>query len=159
MSIPAPKMFGVKPTQAIKRETQNARIVLYLKAQGMSNLEVGEVIGMSPSWVSQITRQPWFLENLTQILHTTGMEAIRNKLATYGALAADKAFEMMNDAKSENVRATCAFQLMKVGIGETTNIRQETIVSDPMALAEELKRKEAELELLTAQPKESPCLS
>lgn len=133
------------PAQRVQDNPQ-ARRILYLKAQGLSNNEIAKLEGVSYPWVSITIRQPWFQEELARILHVTGMDAVRKKAMAYGVTAMDTAFELMHDAASENVKAQCAFQLMKIGIGETQNIRtQEVHDLDPTQLAEEIARKEAEL--------------
>lgn len=146
-----------KPPKQVIGDSIRGQRILYLKAQGLSNNEVARLEGITYPQVSLIIRQPWFQEKLAQILHVQGMDEIRKKALAYGATAMDTAFEMMHDAKSETVKANCAFQLMKVGIGETQNIKhQEVSTLDPLQLEEEIRRKEEELMNLT-KPKEMPA--
>jgi hypothetical protein len=68
------------PNFAILTEKPEHRIIVYLKAQGMSNKEIAERTGYTQSWVCQIARQPWFRLRLVQELKEAGVDAVQTVL-------------------------------------------------------------------------------
>lgn len=65
----------------IAREKPEHRIMVYLKAQGYTNREIAKATGYTESWISQITRQPWFKERLSIEMREAGLDPIKRFLS------------------------------------------------------------------------------
>jgi hypothetical protein len=81
------------PNFAILTEKPEHRIIIYLKAQGLSNKEIAERCGYTQSWVCQICRQPWFRLRLVQELKEAGVDAVQTVLK---AAALDSVFTLID---------------------------------------------------------------
>lgn len=69
-----------RPNLAISHEKPEHRVILYLKAQGMSNKEVADRTGYTQPWISQVVRQPWFKIRLLEELRTAGLDEVQTVL-------------------------------------------------------------------------------
>lgn len=63
------------PNLAIKSERPEHRIILYLKAQGLSNQDIATKTGYGYQWVCQIVRQPWFRKAFVDMVEDAGKDA------------------------------------------------------------------------------------
>jgi hypothetical protein len=81
------------PNFAVLSEKPEHRIIIYLKAQGLSNKEIAERTGYTQSWVCQICRQPWFRLRLVHELHEAGVDAVQTVLK---ATALDSVFTLID---------------------------------------------------------------
>lgn len=83
------------PNLEILTEKPEHRFIAYLRAQGMSTVELFRHFGgettergqpisgtgeYSYSWLSQITRQPWFQARVLSIMETAGLDAVQQTL-------------------------------------------------------------------------------
>jgi len=91
------------PSVLIKHSKVEHRIMLYMKAQGASNREVAEALDYSDAQVSQITRQPWFMHDLKDLLETLGEDLVRTVLK--GA-ALDSVMTLINVRDNAKTPAT-----------------------------------------------------
>ncbi len=106
----ATAFFGTKePNLAIMHEKPEHRMLLMLKARGMSNREIAQTMGYTDAWISQLMRQPWARKTLADEITRAG----RNEIDTIleGACA-DSLYKLieLRDAKTTPasvVRATC----------------------------------------------------
>jgi hypothetical protein len=81
------------PNFAILREQPEHRIIVYLKAQGLSNKEIATKTGYTQSWVCQICRQPWFRLRLVAELREAGVDAVQ---AVLKATVLDSVFTLID---------------------------------------------------------------
>lgn len=71
---------GRDPHYNIKHERLEHRVIIYLKAEGLSNKEVAEVSGFTPVAVSNILRQPWAKRRVLEIIQSKGSDAVETVL-------------------------------------------------------------------------------
>lgn len=106
---------------AIVNEKAEHRIIVYLKAQGLSNKEVAEKTGYTQPWVSQISRQPWFRLRLVQELKEAGVDAVQTVLK---AAALDSVFTLIDirddPTAPKAVRSQNADRLLDRFLGKPT---------------------------------------
>ncbi len=102
-----------EPNLAIINEKPEHRLIVYLKAQGHSNKEVADRTGYTQTWISQLTRQPWFRLRLVQELKEAGVDAIESVLKS---TALDSVFTLIDirddDSAPKAVRSACANSLL-----------------------------------------------
>lgn len=63
------------PNLAVLKERPEHRIMLYLKAQGLSNQEIAGKTGYGYQWVCQVVRQPWFRKAFVELVEDAGKDA------------------------------------------------------------------------------------
>jgi hypothetical protein len=68
------------PFYRIQRERFEHRVIIFLKAEGYSNLEIAEKTGMSAVAISNIIRQPWAQRQILDIIHSKGGDAVSQLL-------------------------------------------------------------------------------
>jgi hypothetical protein len=106
---------------AIIHEKPEHRLIVYLKARGLSNKEVSEKTGYTQAWVSQICRQPWFRLRLVQELREAGLDKVAKLLESS---AIDSIFTIINIRDDETapkaVRRACADSLLDRWLGKPT---------------------------------------
>lgn len=117
------------PNFAIIHEKPWHRMVIYLKAQGLSDKELAVRTGKSAPWISQLCRQPWFRLRLVQEMKDAGVNGIQKVLQ---ASALDSVFTLIDirdDANSPKaVRRACADSLLDRYLGRAVQ-RTETTES------------------------------
>ena len=69
------------PNLALKSESPIHRLMIYLKSTGLSNKEIGERLNKSPSWISQVLRQPWARQRLVEEIRIAGRDTLQGILA------------------------------------------------------------------------------
>lgn len=106
---------------AIIHEKPEHRLIVYLKARGLSNKEVAEKTGYTQAWVSQICRQPWFRIRLVQELREAGMDKVAKLLE---ASAVDSIFTLLeirdDPTAPKAARRACADSLLDRWLGKPT---------------------------------------
>jgi hypothetical protein len=113
---------------AILREQPEHRIIVYLKAQGLSNKEISTKTGYTQSWVCQICRQPWFRLRLVQELKEAGVDAVQSVLR---ATVLDSVFTLIDIRDDPNTpaavkSATCDRLLDRYFGKPTQKVESET---------------------------------
>jgi predicted transcriptional regulator len=76
------------PTQVIKKESAWHRQAAYLIAQGLTQKQVAEAVGKTPAAVSLVFRQPWFQQEVVNIIHNERIEDGAFKLLQNASAAA-----------------------------------------------------------------------
>lgn len=71
---------GRQPFYTIKHERLEHRVILYLKAEGHSNVEIAQITGFTPVAVSNIVRQPWAQDEVLRIIRSHGEDAVETTL-------------------------------------------------------------------------------
>lgn len=141
---------AIAPNIDIASERAEHRLIMYLLAQGKSQREISSLTGYSEGWVSQVVRQPWFRERLTQTLDGAGLSAVEEKIRDGADAALETITELMSTARSESVRASCAFDLLDRHLGKAkqrVDVKNETTIAykDVEQIESEISRVRAEL--------------
>lgn len=141
---------GVAPNINIASERPEHRLIMYLVAQGKSQREVAHLTGYSEGWISQVVRQPWFRDRLTQTLDGAGYSVVEEKIRDGADAALDTITELMTSARSESVRASCAFDLLDRHLGKAkqrVDVKNETTIAykDVQQIEDEINRVRTEL--------------
>lgn len=144
---------GNPPNFAILEEKPLHRIIVYLKAQGLSNVEISKRTGYTQPWVSQVTRQPWFRLRLTQELREAGADAISTLLKANALDSVYTLVELRDDQDAPKaVRKAAADSLLDRYLGKPTQ-KVETEEKRPPS-TEELHKLNREIEQLDKQLKD-----
>jgi hypothetical protein len=141
------------PNLGITHEKAEHRLILYLKLEGFSNREVAARTGYTESWVSQVTRQPWFQKRLLVELNANGRTGLTEYLQVQVNDSFVKIVELRDGAKSETVQAACAMNIIDRVLGkpvQRSEVKMETSrkvdqVEDIRAAVDVLNAREKEL--------------
>jgi hypothetical protein len=116
-----------RPNLAILAEKPEHRIIVYLKAQGLSNKEVAEKTGFTYHWVSQIVRQPWFRLRLVQELKDAGIDQISSVLKSSALDSVFTLIDLRDDPVAPKaVRSSCANSLLDRFLGKAVQKVEST---------------------------------
>lgn len=69
-----------QPHYALKREKPEHRNIIFLKAEGLSNIRIARALGITPVTVSNVLRQPWARKRLLEVIHSHGEDAVQTLL-------------------------------------------------------------------------------
>jgi len=135
-------LHGFRPAkQVLLKEDGQDRLILLLKAQGLTNRRIAEQLGISELKVSYTTRQEWFMKQLVELLHEKGEQEIERCLKVFAADALNVAHDLMMNSQDERIRAQAAFEFIKAHRGT------KVVVEDHRNLSlEELNAQIQELE-------------
>ena len=136
------------PNLAIQHEKPEHRIVIFLKAQGMSNREIAQRTKFTEPWVSQILRQPWARRKLIDEIARAGKEPLS---ALIECQATDSVFtlvELRDDPDVESsVRRAAADSLLDRFLGKPTQkVETKNTNINVAAKLEDVDRQLAEVE-------------
>jgi transcriptional regulator with XRE-family HTH domain len=85
----SPLLHGRKPpTQIIQKENAWHRQAAYLIAQGLTQKQVAEAVGKSRASVQMLFKQPWFQQEIVNIIHNERIEDGAFKLLQNASAAA-----------------------------------------------------------------------
>ncbi len=131
----------------ILNEKPEHRIILLLKAQGLSNREIAQRCGYGEAWVSQVLRQPWARERILLELQKANSDQIAALLRGELANSIFTLIEMRDTAPKASDRITAANSILNRFLGTPTQ-RVETQVTHlkPGQTVEDLDRTITELE-------------
>ena len=102
-----------QPLHTLQKERPEHRIVIYLKAQGYSHKEIGEITGYSPQAVMYICRQPWAQERIVKVIHDGGQDAVNTLLKGAAVDAVQRLItEQDNDNASPRERISAANSIL-----------------------------------------------
>jgi len=142
-----------EPNLAILHETPQHRIIVYLKAQGLSNKEVAAKTGRTEPWISQLTRQPWFRLKLTQELKEQGVDQINAVLKSSALDSVFTLIDLRDDPTTPRaVRRSCADSLLDRFLGKA--IQKITSDDSKLPRTSEIQAVEKELEEVNQQLKQ-----
>lgn len=91
------------PSLELKHEKPEHRMMLYLKAQGKSNVEISELTGYHVVSISLIFRQRWAQDRLLEILNKEG----RDRVGTLLEASAEDSIYTLIDIRDDS-DAPCA---------------------------------------------------
>jgi len=147
-SNPLSQLFNAKePNLAIKHEKPEHRLLLYMKAQGMSTTEIAEQSGYTISWLSQLFRQPWAQERLLQILNETGKDRVQTLLKAAAEDSVMTLIDLRDDAEvPASVRRSAADSLLDRYLGKPH--QHVEVVQSPAKSADDIMALDREIEVL-----------
>lgn len=139
---------------AIIHEKPEHRLIVYLKARGLSNTEVSEKTGYTKAWIGQICRQPWFRLRLVQELKEAGMDKVAKLLESAALDSVFTILEIRDDPTAPKaVRRACADSLLDRFLGKpTVHVEHE---GTRMPSSPELAAVDSELQNIDKQLKEN----
>jgi hypothetical protein len=155
------------PNLEIISEKPEHRFIAYLRAQGMSVMEIFKQFGgqtnekcqpvsgtgeYSYAWLTQICRQPWFQARVIAIMEAAGMDVVQQTLKAECLDSVHTLVELRDNAKTESVRASAANSILDRFLGKPTQkietkseIKHGQLEDDASKLQEELDQVESEL--------------
>jgi hypothetical protein len=152
------------PNFAIESERPEHRMLVYLKAQGLTNQECADRLDYSYNWVCQIVRQPWFRTKFIEETELAGRDAVDTflKAEVMPSLETLVAIRDSEGAKAAT-RITAANSLLDRFLGKPT-VRVETEstakgLDDARATCEDLERQVQALRAQNGLAESSPPLS
>jgi hypothetical protein len=143
------------PNLVIHHEKPEHRIVAYMKAQCLSNREISKRTGYTEPWISQITRQPWFINLLNEEFSKVGRDSLGGLIEASAKDAVETIIHLMSDAEKEDTKLKCALALLDRHLGKPIQkVEQKTETSvtyeDITGLDKELKEINDELRRIGA---------
>lgn len=106
-------LFGAKSCTLVwKNEKPEHRLMLWLRLQGHSNKEIAAITGYKAVAISQITRQPWFLEAFTRISTEMGKDAVDRFLTGETVPTLQKLVSLRDNAESEQVQLAASNSIL-----------------------------------------------
>ena len=132
----------------IVHEKPEHRIIIYLKAQGMSNREVAEQSGYTEAWISQVCRQPWFRLRLVQVLQEMGVDKVQALLKSAALDSVYTIIELRDDTEAPKaVRRAAADSLLDRWLGKpTVHVSRDEPRMPSTPEVEEIDRELAQIE-------------
>jgi hypothetical protein len=69
-----------RPAYTLQAERPEHRIIIYLKAEGYSNIEIADKLGWTPAGVANIVKQPWAAKRIVDVIHEKGGDMVQQLL-------------------------------------------------------------------------------
>lgn len=142
------------PNLGVVREQPVHRVMILLKAQGLSNTEIAKKLGCTGPWVSQVLRQPWARQRLLDELNQAGRPVIQSLLAGEAVNSIMTLIEVRDNASAKpSERAGAANSLLDRYLGKPVAIVEQHNITEPTSkdvdeLDRELVRLEQEAKML-----------
>lgn len=98
---------GFKPTQYTRQEERyHHRLIVLLKSKGMKNTEIQQVLAeqgakISSIAIGQITRQPWAIKMLNELLANSGAGSVQTVFSSAAVKAAQVYEAVLDDPEVE----------------------------------------------------------
>lgn len=150
---PPPLWGSREPQIELKSEQPWHRLLLYFKAQGISNKRCAQKLGTSPQYVGQIVRQAWFQKELIKLLQTEGLPGVQNLIRGAAAESVLKLIELRDGASKEEVQRDCAKDLLDRYMGKAP--QPLSVETEPLSKVDE-QRLDAEIAELMSKLSVSP---
>lgn len=90
-----------KPFYALKSEKPEHRIAILLKAQGNSNREIAQIMGITPVSVANILRQPWARKQLLEEINRAGRNEVIQVFKGAALDVAEAVVAIVNDPEAK----------------------------------------------------------
>lgn len=136
-----------QPNLAVLSEKPEHRIVIFLKAQGMSNNEIAKRTGYTYPWVSQLLRQPWARLRLVEEITASGRNAVEEMLKS---AAEDSVYTLISERDNANAkpaeRISAANSLLDRFLGKPTQKVEQTIKTGKLDTLDDTERELLALE-------------
>lgn len=153
---------GKRSDFAILSEKPEHRLIILLKAQGHSNVEIARLTGYTNPWVGQILRQPWARERLLAELNSVGRDSIASLLESAAADSVFKIIDIRDTAEDSGVQLRASQDLLDRFLGKATQKVESKsevkhISGDVDKMDDELIRLEAEINRLQGKQSVVPA--
>lgn len=137
------------PNFGIIREKPEHRLIILLKAQGHSNVEIARLTGYTNVWVGQVLRQPWAKLQLIEEFKRGGQDAVQALLQGSAVDSVYKLLELRDTAEDEGVQLRASQDLLDRHLGKATQrVEAHTTVHHT---ATEISEVDAQLAKLEAE--------
>lgn len=147
IEIPALDSFYGQDTNRAPVEYQKEkpihRRILFLKAHGMSNVDIAEQLSMTPVGVGLVCRQEWFKKALVQLMNGAGVDAVKTAITGAALDSVFKVISLRDSATSEAVQRDCAFDLLDRYLGKAP----QPLAAEKQPIADEARLDAEILEL------------
>ena len=142
------------PNLAILHEKPEHRLIIALKLQGRSNIEIAKMTGYTNPWVGQVLRQPWARERILAELNKQSGEGVADLLQGAAADSVFKIIELRDTADDEGVQLRASQDLLDRYLGKATqkvdaSAKVTHLSGDAAKLDGEIQQLEAELARIT----------
>lgn len=139
-------LFGDRPAHhLLQREHPTHRMIVFLKAQCLSNREIGERLGHKEDTVSNVLRQPWARARLLKEIEQTGRDGIQELLKGAAPDCIMTLIDIARDEKARNSdRVSAANSIVDRFLGKPTQ-RVESINTNVSATMGDVSKMQAEL--------------
>lgn len=146
-------LFGQSPAyQAYKKEKPEHRLILWLRLQGHNVKETAALTGYTPQSVSNICKQPWFLDAFARLSTEMGKDQVQTFLEGEVLPAIQRTAALAQSAESEAVRLAANREILDRFLGKSTvkveskvSGQIDNVVYDGAKLLEEQRRLQEQL--------------
>jgi hypothetical protein len=124
------------PAYILKRERPEHRIIVYLKCQGHTYVEIAKRLGWSPPGVANVCKQPWALQLIGKELERAGRNQVEVILSNESINSIMKLIEIRDNPNAQlEVQRKAANDLLDRVYGKPTQPIATTEV-DPKELSD-----------------------
>lgn len=100
-----PDLHGFKqPQQFLQQEKYEHRIMAEMKAAGHTNREIAEEMGVTPTTVNYVVKQPWTKQQILSEIHTKGGKEVLDFMSEKAMAAAEVLVAGFEQEKMEGRR-------------------------------------------------------
>lgn len=156
---PEPLFNDQQPLYTIKHERPEHRIIVFLKAQGLSNKEIAERTGFTTMMVGYTLKQPWARERLLREIEQTGRDGVHELLKGSVEDSVLTLIEVQNDEKAKHSdRLAAANSILDRFFGKPTqrveskNVNIRATAEEVSELEKQLAEVDRELQRVTGHP-------
>lgn len=151
------RLFGDQnPSYTVKHERPEHRIIIFLKAQGHSNVEIATLTGFTTVMVGYVLKQPWARMRLIHEIEQSGRDgvhellkgAVNDCVLTLIDIAGDQEAKRSDRIAASNSVLDRYLGKPTVRV-ESTNTNVTATMSDVKKMQDELATVEAELQRVT----------
>ena len=89
-----------QPFYAIKHQKPEHLVMIYMKAEGQTNKEIADKMGVTAVCVANVLKQPWARKQLADIIHKNGGNEVATLFKSAAAEAAEVLIEEMKNVDS-----------------------------------------------------------
>jgi len=139
------------PNLGIATERPEHRLIVYLKARGMSNQEIAQKTGYSYHWVCQIVRQPWFRERFVEETAAAGRDAVEDFLKGEVMECIETMVAIRDSSEKDAVRLAAANCILDRALGKPMQHTKTEVLTGNLDAHKEMDQLETELRNLRAQ--------
>lgn len=88
-----------EPHYVLQSERPVHRAIVFLAAQGLSYVEIAQELGITPTCVQYVTKQPWAEKEILEQIHKNGGEAVAVVLSQQALPSVMKLIELRDSEK------------------------------------------------------------
>lgn len=121
-------LFGSTPSyNKYKHEKPEHRLILWARLQGHNVKETAALTGYTPQSVSQICRQPWFIEAFCVMSSAMGKDAFQTFIEGQVLPAAQRLVDLAENGETEQVKLAANREILDRFLGKPV-AKTETLV-------------------------------